>query len=157
MCKVRSGIRDLAVTADSGAGKAKAKSQQLLSPPSPITPLIFSEFGTRRRRSLQVQDIVIKGLVEGFEAYEMDGGGEGALAGTSNVRVHIENGRSNAHNPKVYFALKYGIKPVGTIAHEWIMAIGAMYGYKGANGRAMDMWEEGILWSIPHFAHADTR
>jgi len=32
---------------------------------------------------------------------------------------------------------------MGTIAHEWIMAIGAVYGYKGANGRAMDMWEEG--------------
>lgn len=32
---------------------------------------------------------------------------------------------------------------MGTIAHEWIMAIGATYGYKGSNGRAMDMWEEG--------------
>lgn len=40
-------------------------------------------------------------------------------------------------------ALKYGLNPVGTIAHEWIMAIGATYGYRGANGRAMDMWEEG--------------
>ena len=29
------------------------------------------------------------------------------------------------------------------------MAIGAVYGYKGANGRAMDMWEEGSFarWS----------
>jgi len=46
---------------------------------------------------------------------------------------------------QVYLALKYGVKPMGTIAHEWIMAIGAVYGYKGANGRAMDMWEAGEL------------
>lgn len=37
--------------------------------------------------------------------------------------------------------MKYGVKAVGTIAHEWIMAVGSTYGYKGANGRAMDMWE----------------
>lgn len=43
--------------------------------------------------------------------------------------------------PQVYFALRYNVKPVGTIAHEWIMAIGSVYGYKGCNGRAMDMWE----------------
>jgi nicotinic acid phosphoribosyltransferase len=43
----------------------------------------------------------------------------------------------------VYLALKYGVPPSGTIAHEWIMAIGAKYGYTGANGRAMDLWEAG--------------
>jgi len=43
---------------------------------------------------------------------------------------------------QVYLALKYGLKPSGTIAHEWIMAIGATGGYAGANSRAMDMWEE---------------
>lgn len=48
---------------------------------------------------------------------------------------------------QVYFALKYGLRPAGTIAHEWIMAIGAIYGYKDANGRAMDMWEAGELAS----------
>jgi nicotinate phosphoribosyltransferase len=44
---------------------------------------------------------------------------------------------------QVYLALKYGLIPAGTIAHEWIMAVGATYGYKGANGRAMDLWEQG--------------
>lgn len=43
---------------------------------------------------------------------------------------------------QVYLALKYGLAPSGTIAHEWIMAIGATYGYEHANARAMDMWEE---------------
>jgi nicotinate phosphoribosyltransferase len=45
----------------------------------------------------------------------------------------------------VYLALKYGVMPIGTIAHEWIMAIGALKGYKNSNGLAMDMWEEGVL------------
>ncbi|WVQ96831.1 nicotinate phosphoribosyltransferase [Kwoniella sp. CBS 9459] len=105
---------------------AKRKAFDLLSPPSPTSPLIFSEFGTRRRRSFQTQDTVIRGLVAGFKEWKQAGGDGGLLAGTSNV----------------YLALKYGLKPAGTIAHEWIMAIGATYGYKGANGRAMDMWEE---------------
>jgi nicotinic acid phosphoribosyltransferase len=46
-------------------------------------------------------------------------------------------------NTQVYLALKYGLKPIGTIAHEWIMAVGATYGYKGVNSKAMDLWEEG--------------
>jgi nicotinate phosphoribosyltransferase len=48
----------------------------------------------------------------------------------------------------VYLALKYGLKPIGTIAHEWIMAVGATYGYKGVNSKAMDLWEEGKLQLI---------
>ncbi|WWC88797.1 nicotinate phosphoribosyltransferase [Kwoniella dendrophila CBS 6074] len=105
---------------------AKQKAIDLLSPPSPTSPLVFSEFGTRRRRSFRTQDTVVRGLVAGFEGWKAKGGKGGLLAGTSNV----------------YLALKYGLKPAGTIAHEWIMAIGATYGYKGANGKAMDMWEE---------------
>ncbi|OCF62361.1 nicotinate phosphoribosyltransferase [Kwoniella mangroviensis CBS 10435] len=105
---------------------AKRKAIDLLSPPSGVSPLIFSEFGTRRRRSFRAQDTVIRGLIAGYEGWKSNGGKGGLLAGTSNV----------------YLALKYGLKPVGTIAHEWIMAIGATFGYQGANGRAMDMWEE---------------
>ncbi|WRT67645.1 nicotinate phosphoribosyltransferase [Kwoniella shivajii] len=105
---------------------AKRKASDLLSPPKPTNPLVFSEFGTRRRRSFFTQDTIIRGLIAGFDEYKSNGGQGGLLAGTSNV----------------YLALKYGLKPAGTIAHEWIMAIGATYGYQGANGRAMDMWEQ---------------
>ncbi|GFZ45330.1 NAPRTase [Saitozyma sp. JCM 24511] len=110
---------------DGQVEKAKQKALHMLSPPNGITPLIFSEFGTRRRRSFHVQDLVMRGLVEGYEEYKASGAKGGVLAGTSNV----------------YLALKYGVPPSGTIAHEWIMAIGAKYGYTGANGRAMDLWE----------------
>ncbi|WVR06246.1 nicotinate phosphoribosyltransferase [Kwoniella sp. DSM 27419] len=105
---------------------AKSKALDLLSPPSPTSSLVFSEFGTRRRRSFQVQDLVMQGLIAGQKEWKAKGGQGVGLAGTSNV----------------YLALKYGVNPAGTIAHEWIMAIGATYGYKGSNGKAMDMWEE---------------
>src|SRR5689334_9155396 len=57
----------------------------MLSPPNGITPLIFSEFGTRRRRSFHVQDLVMRGLVEGYEERKATGAKGGVLAGTSNV------------------------------------------------------------------------
>ncbi|CAK9785029.1 putative nicotinate phosphoribosyltransferase [Cutaneotrichosporon oleaginosum] len=104
---------------------AKAKALALLSPPAGVTPLVFSEFGTRRRRSFAVHDEVMRGLIAGAEEHAAAGGG-GALSGTSNV----------------FLALKYGVPPSGTIAHEWIMAIGATGGYAHANARAMDMWTE---------------
>ncbi|OWZ47494.1 nicotinate phosphoribosyltransferase [Cryptococcus neoformans] len=124
--------------------RAKKKALDLLNPPAPTTSLSFSEFGTRRRRSFKAQDIVLRGLIAGYEEYKSKGGNQGILSGTSNV----------------YLALKYGLNPVGTIAHEWIMAIGATYEYRGANGRAMDMWEEvyppGTRFSSPLTMLTDT-
>lgn len=32
------------------------------------------------------------------------------------------------------------------------MGIGAVYGYKGSNGRAMDMWEEGASQLVCSYA-----
>ena len=100
----------------------------MLNPPAPISPLVFSEFGTRRRRSFQVHDLVMQGLCEGMSEHKKTGTG-GLFAGSSNVLM----------------ALRYGVKPIGTIAHEWIMGVAALKGYEGANGKAMDMWEEGAL------------
>jgi nicotinate phosphoribosyltransferase len=74
-----------------------------------------SEFGTRRRFSFDVQDIVVSTLKEKMKEY---------LAGTSNV----------------FFARKYGLKPMGTQAHQWIMAMSALYGYGNANYKALQLW-----------------
>lgn len=74
-----------------------------------------SEFGTRRRFSFDVQDIVVSTLKEKMKEY---------LVGTSNV----------------FFARKYGLKPIGTQAHQWIMAMSALYGYGNANYKALQMW-----------------
>jgi len=65
--------------------KAKEKAIALLAPNPPTTPAAFSEFGTRRRRSFEVQDFVLRGLIEGHEEVKSRGGKHGVLTGTSNV------------------------------------------------------------------------
>lgn len=76
--------------------------------------LLFSEFGTRRRFSFDVQDAVIKELKE-TSRY---------CTGTSNC----------------YFAMKYNMKMMGTHPHEWFMFHGAQFGYKHANYTALENW-----------------
>ena len=44
-------------------------------------------------------------------------------------------GTSNCH-----FAMKYGMKPMGTHPHEWFMFHGAQFGYKHANYMALENW-----------------
>jgi len=76
--------------------------------------IVFSEFGTRRRYSADVQEFVIKQI-----ACESK-----TCAGTSNV----------------YFAMKYNMKPIGTFPHEWVMFHGATFGYKRANFLSLEDW-----------------
>ena len=76
--------------------------------------LKFSEFGTRRRFSYNIQDMVCKTLKENARY----------CTGTSNV----------------HFAMKYNMKPIGTHPHEWFMFHGAHYGYKQANYVALENW-----------------
>ncbi|KAM5544591.1 hypothetical protein V8D89_001489 [Ganoderma adspersum] len=83
---------------------------------------VFSEFGTRRRRSSKTQEIVMEALLRAAN----DHPGQGKVNGTSNV----------------HFAMRFNTTPVGTIAHEWFMGIGALMGYENANGAALKLWEE---------------
>lgn len=76
----------------------------------------FAEFGTRRRHSYKVQDLVVDSLVKDNNS--------GKFIGSSNV----------------HFAMKYGIKPIGTHAHEWFMFHAAEYGFKMANELALEHW-----------------
>lgn len=71
---------------------AKKKALDLLNPPTGVTPLTFSEFGTRRRRSFAVQDLVMRGLADGQEEWRAAGGTGPGLAGTSNVRAATQCG-----------------------------------------------------------------
>lgn len=64
----------------------------------------FSEFGLRRRLSAQAQEMVI----EKFSHLGDTMHSASRFVGTSNV----------------YLAKKYGLMPVGTMAHEWIMCTG---------------------------------
>ncbi|KAK5951588.1 nicotinate phosphoribosyltransferase [Knufia fluminis] len=91
---------------------------------------MVSEFGSRRRRDLHTQDLVIGGLVRA----STEGGRPGKLTGSSNV----------------YLAMRHGIPPVGTVAHEWYMAIASITNdYENANELGLDYWlkcfGEGVL------------
>ena len=94
---------------------------------------IFSEFGTRRRRDYHTHDLVMKGLKRASEDAQKRGL-TGKLSGTSNV----------------HFGMKYGLSPVGTVAHEWFMGIASITDdYEHANETALRYWigcfGEGVL------------
>ena len=64
----------------------------------------FSEFGLRRRLSAEAQELV----VEKFSHLADTKHSASKFVGTSNV----------------FLAKKFGVTPVGTMAHEWIMCVG---------------------------------
>ncbi|QKX59024.1 uncharacterized protein TRUGW13939_06153 [Talaromyces rugulosus] len=92
---------------------------------------VFSEFGSRRRRDYHTHDLVMKGLCR---AASDANSAKGKFTGTSNV----------------HFAMKYGVSPVGTVAHEWYMGIAAFTNdYENANELGLRYWlgcfGEGVL------------
>ena len=82
----------------------------------------FSEFGTRRRFSKDFQEHLIKKMSE----WQFPGS---KFVGTSNV----------------YFAMKYGLTPCGTMAHEAIELVGQGYPENNpaySNKFMMDAWHK---------------
>ena len=87
----------------------------------------FSEFGIRRRLSGEAQELAI-------ETLKNAGLKDSTFVGTSNV----------------FLAKKFGITPVGTMAHEWIMCVGQgnhKHNPAYSNWYALDAWvkEYGVL------------
>ncbi|TVY16107.1 Nicotinate phosphoribosyltransferase [Lachnellula arida] len=115
-------------TYDGQEDKAYAKGMRLLE-----AGCVVSEFGTRRRRDYHTQALVFRGLVKARKAGEK-AGLPGAISGTSNVHL----------------AMRFGIPPIGTVAHEWFMGVAAITGdYKTATTKALRYWVdcfgEGVL------------
>jgi nicotinate phosphoribosyltransferase len=82
----------------------------------------FADFGLRRRFSSKVQNQVVKNL----NRHSKNPGDEGGFVGTSNV----------------YLAYKYGLRPIGTMAHELAMVFSAIYGFRSANKMLLKHWSE---------------
>lgn len=76
-----------------------------------------ADFGTRRRFSKDNQERMLKTFIKVAPQN---------LVGTSNVM----------------FARKLNIKPIGTMAHEWIMYHAAKYGVNSANKLMMENWSD---------------
>lgn len=81
---------------------------------------VFSDFGTRRRASFHAEEVAVKAMKDCSRSKRW----KGTFVGTSNV----------------YLAMKYDLVPVGTMAHEFVCAIGGMYGPQMANHIAMNLW-----------------
>lgn len=75
----------------------------------------FADFGTRRRYSKALHDMIVATLAK-FPSF----------IGTSNVQL----------------AMRRGVKPIGTMAHEWIQAVSALVGLRHANRFAMEAWND---------------
>ena len=91
---------------------------------------VFSEFGLRRRLSAEAQELA----VQKFASLNKDLKCATTFVGTSNV----------------FLAKKFGVKPVGTMAHEWIMCVGQgnhKHNPAYSNWYALDAWvkEYGVL------------
>lgn len=94
---------------------------------------IVSEFGTRRRRDYHTQALVFRGLIKSSK--------EGAKKGLTGKI----SGSSNVH-----LAMRFGIPPIGTVAHEWFMGVAAITNdYERASEIALSYWVgcfgEGVL------------
>jgi nicotinate phosphoribosyltransferase len=94
----------------------------------------FTDFGTRRRRNYETQDLVVKTFSDMHK--------EGNLKnffGTSNVHL--------AH--------KYGLRAIGSCAHEWFCGISALESLRHANRFALEKWQEVYKGSLG-YALTDT-
>lgn len=91
---------------------------------------LFSEFGLRRRLSAEAQELAVETLSHLNDTLHS----ASTFVGTSNV----------------YLAKKFGLTPVGTMAHEWVMCVGQgnhKHNPAYSNWYALDAWvrEYGIL------------
>lgn len=78
--------------------------------------LFFAEFGMRRRYSSYIEDLIVRHLSEKCSTF----------VGTSTVSL----------------AMKYNVKPIGTMAHELFMATAALTSPKEANYIVMENWSK---------------
>lgn len=75
----------------------------------------YADFGTRRRRNYDIQDLVVSNVMNYHH-----------FVGTSNVHL----------------AFKYNLRPIGTMAHEWVQGISALESLNHANRVMLKRWAD---------------
>lgn len=95
---------------DHQIGNARVKADNLST-----SGCLFADFGTRRRRSFETQDIVVAEMKKSK-----------GFVGTSNP----------------YLAMKHNVKALGTCAHEAIGAVAALESLNHPNKIFMERWSE---------------
>lgn len=95
--------------------------------------LKVADFGCRRRLSHDAEDAAVRAFIAASKEVK----GPGVFTGTSTV----------------WFAMKYDVQPIGTMAHEFVSSIAGMYGPQEANHIAMDMWQKTFIGSLGIFLY----
>lgn len=93
----------------------------------------YSDMGTRRRASFAAQESVVKAMAD----VKVPNNATGCFVGTSNV----------------WFAMVNDLCPIGTMAHEFICAIAAMFGPQMANHLAMQAWSATFRGALGTFLY----
>ena len=88
--------------------------------------LVVSDMGTRRRFSFQHHDNVIGSFVKAFDDMRNNLECHGEFVGTSNV----------------WLAMKYGLRPIGTMSHQIISFEETVSGVFECNNQVMSKWSE---------------
>lgn len=86
----------------------------------------YIEFGTRRRRSFHIQDLVVEQFKNASDDRKSYRDCSTSFMGTSNVHL----------------AMKYGLKPIGSIAHELVSSVAILESINHANRFAMKNWQK---------------
>ena len=100
---------------DGQAGLADQKARRLIG-----HDCVFTDFGTRRRRNYDTQDLVVSQM----KKWILQPYAKGGFVGTSNV--HLSH--------------KHGLIPKGTQAHEFYMSMQALEGIRNSNYYALNNW-----------------
>jgi len=85
----------------------------------------YADFGTRRRRSFRNHNIVINSFVK---------------IGKSFVHSTLRNESSFLGTSNVFLARKYNIKPIGTMAHEWVQGMATLKSMNRPNYYMLEDW-----------------
>lgn len=102
---------------------------------------VFTEFGTRRRRSYHAQDLVMQGLLKAGEEFKDNEEYSGKFNASSNV----------------HFCHRHNLNPVGTVAHEWFMGIAAESNrYEDASELGLLKWTQTFGPGVLAIALTDT-